>query len=200
MVSRICYRHWNLLASVFLLIACAPGTLAQDGAITLPLNLAEMTTRAALIVHARVTFAHVEPHPQYHNLASVVVTMSALDVLKGTTGKQVTFRQFIWNPRDIADRAGYKEGDELVLFLNRVTPAGFTSPVGLQQGRFRVVSARRRTQCCGDYSHPRFVRRSFEVERTSFCPRSSAHRATSGASAVLGTQGTGSCRPRGTGQ
>lgn len=141
MVSLICRHRWNALASVLFLIACVPGIQAQDGAITLPLNLAQLTTRAALVVHARVTYAHVEPHPQYHNLASVIVTLSVLDVLKGTAGKQITFRQFIWSPRDIADRAGYREGDELVLFLNRVTAAGFTSPVGLQQGRFRVVAA-----------------------------------------------------------
>src|SRR5205823_3374571 len=112
---------------------------AQRGAVTLPRNLTQLTTQAALIVHGRVLYSHVEPHPQYRNLSSVVVTIGVFDVLKGTAGKSLSFRQFIWDPRDIADRGGYHNGDELFLFLNKVTAAGFTSPVGLEQGRLRLV-------------------------------------------------------------
>ncbi len=112
---------------------------AQRGAVTLPRNLIQLTSRSVTIVRGHVTYARVAAHPQYHNLSSVVVAISVQDVLKGTAGKTLTFRQFIWDPRDRADRAGYREGDELLLFLNPVTAAGFTSPVGLEQGRFRVL-------------------------------------------------------------
>jgi hypothetical protein len=124
---------------LFLVLSFFLDAHAQRGAVTLPRNLVQLTDRAATVVHGRVTYAHVEPHPQYHNLSSVVVTLSVEEILKGTAGAILTFRQFIWDPRDWADRAGYQEGEDLVLFLNRVTAAGFTSPVGLEQGRFRVL-------------------------------------------------------------
>ena len=112
---------------------------SQRGAITVPRNLVQLTTRAATIVRGRVIYARVEPHPQYHNLHTVVVVMSVGDVLKGPARRTLTFRQFIWDPRDRVDAAGYRRGEELLLFLNPETDAGFTSPVGLTQGRFRVL-------------------------------------------------------------
>src|SRR6202040_168064 len=48
-------------------------------------------------------------------------------------------RQFVWDARDVADAAGYRKAGELLVFLNPVSPYGFTSPVGLDQGRFRIV-------------------------------------------------------------
>ena len=124
---------------VLVLLGSALNANAQRGAITLPRNLVELTERASTVVHGRVTYARVESHPYYHNLRSVVVTLLVEDVLKGASDSTLTFRQFIWDPRDLFDRAGYREGDDLVLFLNPTTAAGFRSPVGSGQGRFRVV-------------------------------------------------------------
>ena len=121
-----------------LLLVLAPALLAQRGALTQPRNLVQLTSRATTIVNGRVVAARVEPHPQYQHLKSVVVTLSVQEVLKGNAGAVLTFRQFIWDPRDIADRAGYRVGDRLVLFLNPTTSAGFTTPVGLEQGRFHL--------------------------------------------------------------
>ena len=58
--------------------------------------------------------------------------------LKGPVEKRITVRQFLWDVRDIADGAGYCTGDEVLLFLNRPTSLGLVSPVGLEQGRFRI--------------------------------------------------------------
>jgi hypothetical protein len=44
---------------------------AQRGAITLPRNLAEITGQAAKVIHGRITYVHVEPHPQLKHLNSV---------------------------------------------------------------------------------------------------------------------------------
>ncbi len=123
----------------FLLVLSAAGSLqAQRGAVTLARNIIQLTDRADVVVHGRVVYAHVEPHPQYRNLNSVVVTVAVEEVLKGAADKTLTFRQFVWDSRDHADSAGYRVGDEIVLFLNQATAAGFSSPVGLEQGRFRV--------------------------------------------------------------
>jgi len=129
------WRSCLLFLSVSLL---AVPVAAQRGAITLPQNLVQLTDKAETIVHGRIVRARVEPHPQYKNLNSVVVTVAVKESLKGAPGKTISFRQFIWDPRDKFDLAGYRRGDEVILFLNKITEIGFTSPVGLQQGRFLV--------------------------------------------------------------
>lgn len=81
----------------------------------------------------------VEPHPQYKNLSTVLVTMSVTDCLKGTPQKSITFRQYIWDIRSISANGGYHKGEELLLFLRPPSPYGLTSPAGLQQGRFEIT-------------------------------------------------------------
>lgn len=60
-------------------------------------------------------------------------------MFKGQAQATYTFRQFLWDVRDTADTAGYRKSGELLLFLNPVSPYGLTSPVGLDQGRFRIL-------------------------------------------------------------
>jgi len=112
---------------------------AQRGAITLPRNLADLSSNAGQIIQGRVVSATVEPDPRYNHLQTLVLTLAVDDVLKGQAPSTFTFREFLWDIRDISDRAGYHLGDEVLLFLNRPTTLGLVSPVGLQQGRFRVV-------------------------------------------------------------
>ncbi len=115
---------------------------AQRGAITLPRNLSEITKAADRIIQGKVVSAKVEAHPDYSNLKTLLVTLQVDDVLKGALVKTFTFREFIWDVRDISDAAGYRAGDEVVLFLNRPTSLGLVSPVALEQGRFRVMKDR----------------------------------------------------------
>ena len=112
---------------------------AQRGAITLPRNLADLSSNAGQIIQGRVVSATVEPDPRYNHLQTLVLTLAVHDVLKGQAPATFTFREFLWDIRDISDHAGYHLGDEVLLFLNRPTTLGFVSPVGLEQGRFRVV-------------------------------------------------------------
>jgi hypothetical protein len=80
----------------------------------------------------------VEPHPQFSNLQTVVVTMSVDRQFKGEAAGTITFRQFVIDPRELPTSLDYRPSDELLLFLNPVSPYGLTSPVGLEQGRFRI--------------------------------------------------------------
>lgn len=114
---------------------------AQRGAITLPRNLAQITDQAADIVRGTISYVHVEPHPQFKHLHSVVVTIAVSKTFKGTATETATFRQFLWDPRDLRDAAGYRRGQQVILFLNKVTDIGFSSPVGLDQGRFVLERA-----------------------------------------------------------
>lgn len=113
--------------------------VAQRGALTSPRSLAQLTEQADHIVRGRVISARVEPHPQLKNLSTVVITMSVDETLKGRAAKTLEFRQFIWDIRDQLDSARYSKGQELLLMLGPVSEYGLTSPVGLEQGRFRIV-------------------------------------------------------------
>jgi hypothetical protein len=112
---------------------------SQQHAQTAPADLDQLTQNAATILRGEVISAVVEPHPQFSNLQTVVVTLSVRRVLKGEAPATYTFRQFVWDTRDAADGAGYRKAGELLLFLNPNSSYGLTSPVGLEQGRFRVM-------------------------------------------------------------
>ena len=81
----------------------------------------------------------MEPHPQFPNLMTVVVTLDVQETLKGAPQKSIQFRQYIWDVRDRRDAAGYRKGEELLLMLVPTSTYGLTSPAGLEQGRFRIV-------------------------------------------------------------
>lgn len=101
-------------------------------------NLDQLATQAERIVHGHIILARVEPHPQYSNISTVLVTIRVTEMLKGAAPKEFTFRQFIWDIRDKHDASGFRKGKEVVLFLNKTTSEGLTSTSGLDQGRFEV--------------------------------------------------------------
>jgi hypothetical protein len=100
-----------------------------------------LVQRASTIVRGNVISAKVELHPQFANLQTVVVTIAVSKVLKGTAPATYTFRQFLLEAKDTSDTGGYRKTGELLL-LNPVSQYGLTSPVGMDQGRFRVVRDR----------------------------------------------------------
>jgi hypothetical protein len=133
--------HIRRLGRASLVLAaclCAAPALAQHGALTLPQNLDQLTARASDIVRGTVVSAHVEKHPELSNLDTVVVTLRLTDTLKGSAQGSFTFRQFIWDLRDRQDAAGYRKGQELLMLMNAPSRYGLSSPVGLDQGRFRI--------------------------------------------------------------
>ncbi len=111
---------------------------AQRGALTIPVNLTQISDRAAVIVRGNITNALVEPHPSFPHLTTVLVTVRVRESWKGHLASTYTFRQFIWDLRDRKNAAAYRKGDEVLLFMNPVNQYGLTSPVALEQGRFRV--------------------------------------------------------------
>ena len=115
---------------------------AQRGALTIQQNLEQLVDEAGTIVEGYVISRRVEPHPEFSNLTTVVVQFRVKDVLKGEAGETLTYRQYIWDLRDRYDGAGYKKGRHVLLMLIPVNQYGLTSPVGMQQGRFRIVRDR----------------------------------------------------------
>jgi hypothetical protein len=126
------------LAVAFLVTLLAGSLQAQRGALVQPRNLDQLTSQAERIVHGHIISARVEPHPQYPNISTLLVTVRVTEMLKGTAAKEFTYRQFIWDIRDKRDAMGFRKGREVVLFLNKTTSAGLTSTAGLDQGRFDV--------------------------------------------------------------
>ena len=127
-------------ALVAVLIVSSP-ILAQRGVLTRPCDLGHLVERSALIVRGHVVSARVEPHPEFAHLATVVVKLRLLEILKGQPGPDAdfTFRQYIWDVRDHYDAAGYRKAQELLLLMNPPTRYGLSSPAGLDQGRFRIT-------------------------------------------------------------
>jgi len=145
-VPSIARRHSNFflisLFAAFLLLPIFRGSqiaLAQHGAMTVPAGLDTLVRSAGTIVRGHVVSAVVEPHPQFPSLTTVRVTISVARVLKGDAPALLTFRQFVWDTQDAANAAGYSKSSELLLLLNPNSEYGLTSPVGLEQGRFRIL-------------------------------------------------------------
>ena len=138
-VSGWIARDFSVLCLLLLLTAAPQATQAQRGALTVARGLDQLTQESELIVHGSVKSAKVEPHPQFPNLMTVLVSFDVQDTLKGSAKKSIEFRQYVWDIRDQQDKAGYRKGEELLLLLGPVSKYGLTSPVGLEQGRFRVL-------------------------------------------------------------
>ena len=119
-----------LLALAACLVLATPGA-AQRGALVRPATLQQLVSQSAVILRGHVVSAQVEPHPDLQKLMTVVVTMKVQETLKGQVGRTFSFRQFIWDFRDIHEAAGYRKGQELLLLMNPPTRYGLSSPVGL---------------------------------------------------------------------
>ncbi len=126
--------------SLFLLISIAfPLTATQRGALTIPQNLPELVSEAATIVRGHVVSTRVEPHPEFSNLDTVVVTLKVEETLKGQTGETFTFRQYLWDIRDRKGGGGYRKGQHRLLLMIEPSQYGLSSPAGLEQGSFRII-------------------------------------------------------------
>ena len=128
-----------VVLNTVLTLCVSPGIpAAQRGSLTASRNLADLAAEAGVILRGRIVSTRVEPHPQFSALWTVVVTMQVDEAIKGQVGNTYSFRQFIWDQRDREDAAGYQKGQKLLLLLTAPNSNGLSSPVGLEQGRFRL--------------------------------------------------------------
>jgi len=129
--------NWTIVSALLLLLPSA--ALSQGSATVARANLNYLVDNAQTIVCGNVVSTIVEPHPQFANLSTVLVTISVSKTFKGRVGTTFTFRQFLLEGKDTTGPGGYHKSEELLLFLNPTSLYGLTSPVGLEQGRFRVL-------------------------------------------------------------
>ncbi len=129
------------------------------------LSIQEVAGAANRIVVA--TIASVEEGADENGAPSSYVTLQVSQSLKGSTPARFTIKQFgsgTTSPAGMRIPAmpTYRPGEEVVLFLHPDSAAGFTSPVGLGQGKYSVV--RRDSEAYlhniyGDASYQRAVAR-----------------------------------------
>lgn len=129
----------TLLLTALLAGPLVPSVAAQRGALTVSRNLNELVAQAATILRGHIKSRRVERHPELTNLFTVVITVKVEEVFKGEAGPTFTFRQYVWDFRDRQDRLGYKGGQHVLLLMNKPSRYGLSSPVALQQGRFRIL-------------------------------------------------------------
>lgn len=134
---RLCARTVALLVCIVLL---ALPVAAQRDAKVLHRNLSELVGDSYTIVLGRVVSVKAEPHPQYHGLQTIVITLQVAEVWKGQAGATFTFRAFVSDPTDFKQRLGYAGNQDVLLMLTKPSDIGLSSPAGLEQGRFRVVT------------------------------------------------------------
>jgi hypothetical protein len=110
-----------------------------------PLNLEEMTGRAAQIFVGRCT-AVESVTDEVLGVPVTVATFEVGAVLKGAAGRTVTIRRLpaadavSGGPAGIAGLPAACPGEEVLLFLYGATASRLTAPVGLGQGQFAIVA------------------------------------------------------------
>jgi len=103
-------------------------------------DLEQMTQRAARIFSGRCTGTSVE-FDESLGREITVATFEVRRAVKGVTGGTVTLRMLAGAAADAPSGVPtYRTGEDVVLFLYGESAQGLSSPVGLGQGRFRVLT------------------------------------------------------------
>jgi hypothetical protein len=116
-----------------------PALPSRAQVLTLPVNLTYLSQRADIIVQGSVTDVRYENHPEFANIPTIKVTLKVEDMLRGPSGRTYTFREALIGVKAGSTKRGYKVGQRLMLFLPSPSKYGFSSPVGIEQGRFHIT-------------------------------------------------------------
>lgn len=112
----------------------------------LPISLERMTAAADVIFHGRVISNEVRRDPVSGNVATFT-TFEVTELVKGQAGETHTIKQIGGempggNMRQIVHGVPrFNIGGEYVVFLPKASSLGFSSPIGLSQGKFEVLRA-----------------------------------------------------------
>lgn len=128
-------RFRNLFWVVSLALSTAVGHATSVRA----LELEELVRQSHQIFVGRVIATRQGTIPD-SNLDYMEYTVSVSDWIKGGSSPTVKFRQ-LGRPGGALLVPGlprYKKGEEVLLFIHQPSEIGLTSPVGMQQGHYRV--------------------------------------------------------------
>jgi hypothetical protein len=133
-------KRWFL--AFLLALAAAFPALATS---VLPVDLDQMVATASVAFEGTCTGNRTERDPAT-NMVVTYTTFAVHDVLKGNVGTTYEIKQI---GGELPNGMRYKvegvprfdPGQDYVVFLAGVSAAGFSSPIGLAQGRFVVTPA-----------------------------------------------------------
>lgn len=146
----------NRLAISLAAVALVAGTAAPLHATMVKrVPLESITREASRVVHA--TVAEVRSGRDESGLPATWITLDVARTLKGRSTVRMTIKQYgVAEPLPdgtitrVAGLPRYAVGEEIVLFLRGESRRGFTSPVGLGQGAYRVSRAHGRPSVRSD--------------------------------------------------
>ena len=108
----------------------------------LPLYLDEIVTDAAVAFQGKALESHSERDPQTGSIVTYS-TFEVQEVLKGEAGATHTIKQIggkiEGEINQITGVPTFTVGESYILFLYGVSASGFSSPVGLGQGKFNII-------------------------------------------------------------
>ena len=134
------FRFWLLpVLSLPAISLVSPIPILRAQFLTLPVNLTYLSQRADVIVQGSVLRVRYENHPEFTNIPTVEVTLEVENMLRGPSGPTYTFREALIGVKSRNVKQGYKIGQRLMLFLPFPSRYGFSSPVGIEQGRFHIT-------------------------------------------------------------
>ena len=135
---------WRAIAAIFASAATALALLSAmpaQAASVRPLTLDNVIDGAAIAFQGRC----LESRSEVDAATGLVVTLTTFEVedrLKGEVGERHVIKQLGGQVGNLVRRVDgiptFKPGERYVVFLYGVSAAGFSSPVGLSQGRFEV--------------------------------------------------------------
>lgn len=105
-----------------------------------PLNLAELTEGARVIFEGECVDIKSGKDP-VSGLVSTWYTFRVTQVLKGELGKEYVLKQYGGTDGDLhvkVPAVEYQVGEKVILFLYGESKLGFSSAVGMQQGKFSI--------------------------------------------------------------
>jgi len=144
-MSKLWLRCMGLMAAMGLTgLAVTPGFATTMA----PQNLAALAKSAQDIVVGDVTRI---TEGRQGNMRYLEVEVSVSEAILGTPGRTLKFRQFgvqakqpVENGRrfigQLPSMPQYTVGENVILFLGRPSSLGFRTTIGLQQGKFTVLS------------------------------------------------------------
>jgi len=144
-MSKLLIRCMSLMAAMSLVgLAVTPGFATSMA----PQNLAALAKSAQDIVVGDVTRI---TEGRQGNMRYLEVEVSVSEAILGTPGRTLKFRQFgtqakqpVENGRrfigQLPSMPQYTVGENVILFLGRTSSLGFRTTIGLQQGKFTVLS------------------------------------------------------------
>jgi hypothetical protein len=130
----------RLMRTLILLVAAAGLAVTPVEATKVrPVNLEEMTERAATIFSGRCIDVREVEDPGIGR----TVTVAVFEVdrsIKGARGRRVTVKMLGGSDgkSSIVGMPRFHEGEQVILFLYGESPLGLSSPVGLGQGKFSI--------------------------------------------------------------